>query len=141
MIIENQIKGRDQGLHIEDTEKTYRLTCEVKKKIVTRVNNGNRYEMRMIYLVPQMSGEMIKFYDAYLPEYVVEVDNNELVFLNMKSGKAFRGFLSPSTKDIPERHIFIMTNSESDFLDSIFVEKMKIKIDCIPFSEHKDFDV
>lgn len=141
MIIENQINGRDQGLHLEDTEKTYRLTCEVKRKTISKINNETQYEMRIVYLVPQMSGEMIKFYDAYLPDYVVEVDNNELVFLSLKSGKAFRGFLSPATKDIPERHIFIMTNSESEFLDKIFSDKMKIQVECIPFSEHKNFDV
>ena len=136
-----EITTPDQGMHIEDAEKTYHLSCEVKRKIVTKTNNGNRYEARLMYLVPQMSGDMIRFYDAYLPEYVVEVNNNELVFLSMKSGKAFRGFLSPSTQDIQERHIFIMTDEESKFLDKIFTEGLKIQVECIPFGEQINHNV
>lgn len=141
MIFENQVSSPDQGMHIEDTERKYVLVCEVKRKTLTKINNEKAYEMRVVYLVPQMSGEMIRFYDCYLPEYVLEVDNNELVFLNYKSGKPFRGFLSPPTRDINERHIFIMTNSESEFLDKIFTDDMRIQIECVPCSEQKDFDV
>jgi hypothetical protein len=139
MEIEN-ITGTNYGLDPDASERSYHLTCEVKRKIATRTNGETRYEARIIYLIPQMSGEMVRFYDAYLPEYIVEVDNNELVFISLKSGKPFRGFLSPATREIPERHIFIMTNRESEFLDKIFTEGMTIKVECIPFSEQKNFD-
>jgi hypothetical protein len=140
-----QIVTDNQGMYIEDSEKTYHLKCEVKRKVSVLRNNETSYTKKIIYLVPQMSGEMIRFYDAYLPDYVVEVDNNELVFLNLKSGKPFRGFLSPATKDIPERHIFIMSDSESEFLDSIFkfdfTEKFYIEIECVPHSDQINYNV
>lgn len=140
-----QIVTENQGMFIEDSEKTYHLKCEVKRKVLVLRNNETSYTKKIIYLVPQMSGEMIRFYNAYLPEYVVEVDNNELVFLNLKSGRPFRGFLSPATKDIPERHIFIMTDSESEFLDNIFKfdfeNKFYIEVECVPHSDQSNYDV
>jgi len=141
MQMQDNTMALDRGMHIEDTEKRYNLTCLVKRKICTLSNNGTKYEARIIYLVPEASGEMIRFYDAYLPEYVTEVNNNELVFLNIKTGNPFRGFLSPATKEINERHIFIMSNPEKELLDRIFTEGMKINVECVPFGEQKDFDV
>jgi hypothetical protein len=129
-----------KGMHEDAHERIYHLTCEVKKKTVSRINGESRYEAKLIYLIPQMSGELIRFYDAFLPEYVTEVNNNEFVFLNLKSGRAFRGSVNPPNKDITERHIFVMSNDEADFLEKIFFSGLKINIECVPFSEQKDFD-
>lgn len=145
MQIEKQNSGSIRESFLEDSEKTYHLKCEVKRKVITGVNNETKYEMTIVYLVPQMSGEMIKFYDAYLPANVIEVDNNELVFLNLTTGNVFRGFLSPPTKEINERHIFIMTESEKDLINRAykfnFFTSSYMLIDCIPFSEQVNYNV
>lgn len=144
MQIENKMSVDNVAMFPEDAEKTYRLSCEVKKKTITLTNNGVPYESTVVYLVVLEGNQKIAFFNAYLPEYVVETEENrpnEQVFVNRRTNRAFRGALSLATKLIPERHIFIMTNDESDYLKSIFKEKMKVEIDCVPFSTQKDYDV
>ena len=135
-----QIETAQTGISEDAHERTYHLTCDVKKKTVSRINNEKSYETTIFYLVPRTSGESIRFYEAFLPDYVTEVNNNEHVFLNLKSGHAFRGSLSPANKDIPERHIFVMSDDEKEFLSNVYREDLSIRIDCIPFSEQPHFN-
>lgn len=141
--IDNSFMDAQGTLEIEDTERRYHLLCRVDMRTVTRVNNGTKYEVKKVYLIPQESTELIQFYDAYLPDYIDEgVDEEatiELVFMGIPMSKPFRAYLSKGDRDLKEKHIGLMTLELSDSFAPY--NGRVIRIDCLAHSEHSKYDV
>lgn len=135
--------GAQGTMDAKDTERRYHLNCLVKVLTVSRVNNGKVYESQRVYLIPQESTETIKFYDCYLPSYIVQESEDEptieLVFMAIPLSKPFRAYVSTGDKDLPQKHIGLMS---VDLLDNFrpYNEKI-IRVDCLALSEHEDYDI
>ena len=127
----------------QDFNRTYHLSVKVEVKNLTLVSDGVQYESKRVFLIPQESLEMVLFYNTYLPEAIVEVEEEdhtrELVFVCPMVARAFRGYLTRGDKHCPKKHIGIMTDDLKNLLLSM--NGKTIRIDSIPSSEEDKFDV
>lgn len=141
--IDESFMGAQGTMDVKDTEKTYHLTAKVVIKEITQVNNGTKYVFKKVYLMPIASGELVKFYDTYLPEYIAEGAEDdpsvELVFIGIPMSKPFRAYLSKGDRLVHEKHIGLMTTELNDTFK--LFEGKNIRIDCLALSEHESYDV
>ena len=133
-----------QGTMLEsDRESLFELVCEVKVVRETRTNVdargiANQYEATIVYLVPVESTMAIRFWNCYLPDYIASLES-ELVFMSIRHARAFRAFLEVADKHVPKRHIKVMTIPMIEQMAKL--DGDKIRVDCLPCSEHDKFDV
>jgi len=142
MQIDNSFLDMNNGLP-QEANRAYHLNVKVEVKTLTLVSDGKQYETKRAFLVPQESLEMTLFYNTYLPEAIMEIEEEdhtrELVFVCPIISKAFRGYLTRGDKHCPKKHIGVMTEEVKKLLLSM--NGKTIRIDSIPSSEEDKFDV
>jgi len=120
------------------TDRVYQLSARVLIKKIPLNNKGVVYYQNRVYFIPEQSTELIYFYNTYLPENLVEDENNliERMFMCLPLGRPFIGYMTKGDMFVQERHIVLMNNE--------MWEKFKpynnqvIRIDCLTQKEYED---
>lgn len=135
---------------IDKREDEYTLKCKVHKLVqyYTDVDlDGNEFTNTTItfLLIPQDSGHMVMFYDAWLPSY--EEETYECVGILLSPiGKPCRLGVRRKNKDYHEHHYMVMMTPDLEKEISHFCENTKdkdrfIMVNILPSSKEENFNV
>jgi hypothetical protein len=113
---------KEEELHLQ-----VKIKC-IKKSVKNTDEHGIEFsrEADLIFLIPQDNLHLERFYAGWFPRNTASIEA-EMLFINSKSGRAFRVYLSLPTKDCQERHLGLMSMDDFPF----FIKRNGEKLDII----------